>query len=195
MNEIGICHSVINRSYNYYEQLFNIVSHHPEAEEKLNNIQDFCIKRNVLNPKGLELNIIKADDTKIDVSWNICVSGKPRNNLNVLSQCLRFVIDDQIQLFKQSVNVNSCELCKKIITKSIDCHADHITLFKTIVQDFMKIYTFTFPTKFDEVNDRTNRYTLTKEDDKLKDAFYKYHQDNATLRILCAPCNFQRLKT
>jgi hypothetical protein len=195
LNNIGICNSVKNVSVDFYEQLFNIVSNHPEADEKLKNIQDFCIKRNVLNPKGLELNIIKTDFTQIDVSWNICVSGKPKKSINVLSQCFRYVIDDQIQLFKQSVNINSCELCKKTITKSIDCHADHILLFKTIVQDFMKIHTFTFPTKFDEVKDGTNRYKLTKEDDELKNAFYKYHQDNATLRILCAQCNFRRLKT
>ena len=99
LNEIGICNSVKKVSLNFYEQLFNIISNHPEADEKLNNIRDFCIKKNVLNPKGLELNIIKNDNTQIDVSWTVCVTGKPKKNITVLSQCFRYIIDEQIQKF------------------------------------------------------------------------------------------------
>ena len=92
LNEIGICNSVKKVSLDFYEQLFNIISNHPDADEKLNNIQDFSIKRNVLNPKGLELNIIKTNNTQIDVSWNVCVTGKPKENINVLSQCFRYIL-------------------------------------------------------------------------------------------------------
>ena len=196
--KIGICDSVKAVSTTAYDEVFNIVTNHPEATAKLKDIEDFYIKKNPMG-KGFTLMIKKTGGGEVDVSYIVSAMGKGPCARTVFHACLRVSIDPQIRKFKDGVTTNVCAMCTKKLTKDTGREADHIKYFADIVNEFILMQpgctglsSFEYPTETKECNDGTYRYRLTDADSELEAAFKAYHKKEASLQLLCRKCNRTR---
>ena len=192
LEHIGICKSVRGVSQQSYNTVYDIISNHPEADEKLLNAVDFYIRINVQSRKGLELMIRKLDGIETDVSWRTAAKGKGRTPRESFCRALRVSINDQIKDFRRNPNTvtNVCAMCSTPVEQY---HVDHVITFKRLVNDFIATYPdWVFPQdhEYEESNDDTNQYRLA--DKVMESAFQRHHMENAILRITCAQCNLTR---
>ena len=192
LEHIGICKSVRGVSQQSYNTVYDIISNHPEADEKLLNAVDFYIRTNVQSRKGLELMIRKLDGIETDVSWRTAAKGKGRTPRESFCRALRVSINDQIKDFRRNPNTvtNVCAMCSTPVEQY---HVDHVITFKRLVNDFIATYPdWVFPQdhEYEESNDDTNQYRLA--DKVMESAFQRHHMENAILRITCAQCNITR---
>jgi hypothetical protein len=136
------------------------------------------------------MNIYQIDnDEPVLFSWYNTAGFATVNPKTILAEAFRVCIDNQIDKFKISCEDLKCEFCS---SREI-LEVDHIIQFKKLQEEFMKNTKEKIPLTFDKEK-LTNRTKFKKEDKKLNDEFYKYHLENATLRILCRTCNRKRKK-
>lgn len=197
LSSIGFCSSVkaadIRNKTHKYNVLMNILQRHPESSKKLANVKDIKIIPNKMNKIDFEINLVKEDDTIEDISYNVCVTGKPKSNRQELLSALRYSIQNQIFDFRNNNNTDFCDLCKKPTDGIL--HIDHVVEFHKLVDDFHRQTTYLLPTEFEDVKDGTNRCKITNKDKKYEKQFQLYHQKHAILRPLCKHCNLSRNKS
>ena len=158
---------------------------------KFNDV-DFKLVANKLNKKAFELNIVKKDGSVEDISWRLCITGKPKTDKHELMSALRYSIEDQIKEYRDSVCIDKCMLCNEYINN--DINIDHIIHFEKLVNDFHSSIMLKIPIKFDDANDNSNRRKFKKEDSDYENAWKEYHKNNSKLRVLCQSCNLRREK-
>lgn len=186
IQKIGLRSSVKTYNEDLFCSLLDVLHRHPDSENKLDDMVDISIVRNKLNRNAYEIHIIKTDSVE-DISWRQCISGKGKS---CYKSALRYSIEDQIQLFKKTNNIDKCTLCGKSTNRKP--HVDHIIHFEKLIQDFNSTNGMAIPTQFNESNDGTNRKNFTPEDELYANAWKEYHKNNAQLRILCSKCNLTR---
>ena len=103
---------------------------------------------------------------------------------------MREAVDPQICEFRNSQNNLYCANCG--IDNADKYHVDHITHFEKLVHDFLEINKYNIPTMFKDTYGNTK--TFIDKDKLFEESWKKYHNVNAQLRILCAPCNLKRPK-
>ena len=184
--KIGVCDSVGI----YFDDIKNIVSHHPKADIKLAKLKDFKIQNSILNKKALQLIIINDDDTITDISWLICASKKLKTNNDNLKAAFRNCILPQIEKFIEQNDTSKCQMCG--IELNNNFHIDHIKMFKEIMEEFLCVYTGIVPSEFDD--DIYYRAIFRKQDIDISSQFYEYHLHVAKLRCVCVKCNLTRTK-
>lgn len=184
IHSIGICDSVKNINIDAYNKLCELFKNHPEYPYKIRDMVDLCIKKNKLNFKAFELNIIREDGSIEDISYRSCIVKRPLDYN--LKQAMRYSISPQILEFKNKSNL-ICSFCNS--TENLEI--DHIKLFKELYDDFIKQNT-NIPTIFDD--NTYNGAMFKKEDVEFEEKWRNYHKDNATLRVLCKKCNCSRNK-
>ena len=180
----------ISRYNNNFQYFNDLINNHDERDIKIGcGIEFFYIGRNKLNPKALQLNIRRIDNTWTDVSWVHCCSFRPRTPRQNLINAMRYAISNQIIDFKNK-NELRCNFCNEI---ECEFHIDHILPFNKLSKDFINNYQANIPTTFDKCN--KTQLTIFKSDDKqFCIEWQKYHQDMATLQVLCALCNLKKPK-
>ena len=192
--EIGFCSSVKARGHDYFDVLLAVASRHPNHTEKLIDVVDFSVQRNVMNPKAYELYVLNSNGKRTDISWRICVSGKPKSTKTDLYSAMRYSVEDHIAAYRHDCITLHCALCASSIA---DCmyHVDHVVHFEKLVIDFLNAQPkASVPSEFMECKDGTNRYVFKAEDQAFSDAFYMYHKEHAMLRKVCPKCNMTRPK-
>ena len=190
IKELGVCDSVKDTNTQAFEFLYELIKNHPSYDDKIIDFKDFSISINDKNRKALELNIVKEDDSSEVISWMCCCSGKPKTDKELFNRCLRNIITNQIYQFKNKNKSCICELCKK---HSDNIHIDHYeTTFKQIVDNFMCKYKLRIPSAYER--GRNNTVVMLGDDVYIGELFYKYHEQVATFRVLCAKCNLSRAK-
>lgn len=190
LTQLGPCHSVKERDSVAFNFLKELAQRHPRASEKLRDFQDFKIRQNPVNVKGLELHVVRSGMETEDISWHICISGKERGVQQDLNSAMRSAISDQITLFKQTSDCSTCTLCRTSIDRQT-CHVDHVRTFKDLATEFLKGCPLEAPTSF--VQEGT--FLFFKQGGEFEEAWKAYHQQHATLRILCPTCNLCRKKS
>lgn len=191
LNEIGVCSSVKSISLEKYNVLCHLCKRHPDSLNKMNGIIDFVIVKNKLNSKALELNILRTDGSIIDISWKICIRGTPNTYNHDIYMAFRVCVEDQITHFRSTNDTSKCSICNSY---NIKTHIDHVVHFQKLVEEFLQTYNGKLPSKFDTINDNSNRCCFMDIDNQLSKAFYYYHKENASLRVLCENCNLRREK-
>ncbi len=190
--EVGITKSVKSKSIEKFEYFKNVCKRHPKQEDKLKNIVDFEIKQDVLNKKGLALNIINNDGTETEISWRKCLSGKNQTVETQYNMALRQSISSQILEFKRNNDLSVCKICNEsLIDKSI--HIDHEIHFAQLVNDFTKLNNITIPTEYNKIPITFEKIFIPK-DEWIGKKFYDYHLQNSKLRVVCEKCNLTREK-
>lgn len=176
-----------------------LLSRHPDKEEKIGSgIVKFFTSLNPINPNGIQLNILRTDQSIIDISWRACVAGKGKTDLHKLKEAMRLSISDQTQDFKSrkyltGISGWECSLCKKHILIRQNAHVDHYCdSFLSISESFIKLIK-DVPTKFDACG-KSNSAKLRKEDWRFQGLWREYHLSMSSLRILCKGCNLKRPK-
>lgn len=191
ITNIGICDSV--KDTLYFTNIQELVKNHPDYLSKCKNLKDFRIIKNKLNSNSLELNIINIDDSIEDISWRMCVTGKPKTFKQELLSALRYSIDYQIKHFRNSNDLHKCMLCEQMIEDN-GLHIDHIIHFDKLVKQFLTNTSMTTPCDFDNAEDYSNRRKFKTVDKDYELAWQKYHLENAELRVCCKNCNLKREK-
>ena len=185
INTIGICSSLKEEhpyTYIFFNELFQ---RHPEKDKK--RVDDIIDIRIDSYPKGgYVFNILLDDGTSDTISWKCCVTGKSDSYNYKLTKAYRVTIDDQITEFRNN-HRNICEICNSDKKLSVD----HINHFAKLIYDFNKINSNS-PIELGKNN--IQQHCFRPEDADYKNAWAKYHKDNAKLRILCMPCNLARKK-
>lgn len=119
------------------------------------------------------------------ISWESILKPPP-NAKSLYTQALRTSIMEQTRSYKKSCTTIQCEWCKS----NTDIEVDHIYEFKNIVLDFEKKYNFPIPVDYG----RNEKYHICFKETEIEVAFQTFHQEIATYRLLCRPCNIGRNK-
>jgi hypothetical protein len=190
--EIGITKSIKCKSIDSYNFFIDLCKRHPNHENKLKNIIDFEIRQDVLNKKGLALNIINNNETTTEISWIICVCGKYPPPQQLFNMALRHSISPQIQAYRENTDISICSICNKCLKDKM-FHVDHEIQFAKLVSDFTHLHNIIIPIEYDKLP-TTFEKTFKLNDKWIGDLFFKYHLEHAKLRILCENCNLTREK-
>ncbi len=194
-NKIGFCTSVKNLKPEYHKELISILSRNPKYEEKSSKMIDIEIvpteKTKYKEVKAKEVRIINNDKSKpIPISWaNFSITGKEETIEAALTVAMRTSSEGDSSNYRKTV-VNICETC----LTSVETHVDHIEHFhklKTKFLEIMKTQNIFIPIRFGKVI-RTNQKCFLEEDKDFEDKWKEYHNNEASLRILCGPCNQKR---
>lgn len=177
-------------SWHFFHEL---IERHPDYSEKYGpGIKKFLIGRSFRN--HIELNLLRVDGSKMDISWLTCVSGKPTSIEANLKEAMRVAIEDQIDHFRKSEfePTKKCEECGNDLISIEDTHVDHEVHFQTLVKEFQAMYG-PYPTIFDDES-MTHRAKFKPSDAKFSESWKQFHKEKAKLRLLHVRCNLTRKK-
>ena len=171
-----------------------LIDLHPEKEEKIGvGIKHFILSLNIGG--GSHLDLVRLDDSKIDVSWKTCAGFHKKKVTTTTPIYLHQAMRDSIHTFTGNFKHTSyrehgkfkCALCpsESVEYDGINFHTDHILPFSIICDEFLKNQVKT-PITF-----ATRGYmTSFREEDKIfENKWVEYHNEKATYRILCKSCN------
>ena len=159
---------------------------HPDYPEKVVIVLDIAIIKNKINPKYVELQLIKSNSDTDNISYLACIN-KPNNTKN-LKEAMRYAIVPQILEFKNNQVKLECSICKS----NEDIQIDHLILFKHIYDEYIKTRN-DIPSNFNE--NYFNGAQIKPEDNLFEKEWCEFHQQKAILRCLCKNCNLTRKKT
>ena len=189
LREVGVTDSIKTKNPSQYDFLLELFRRHPGYPDKIVGMTDLAIQPNRMTPQHLELNLVKDGELE-DISWRLCVDAKGKDHYKI---ALRSAITEQIHRFR-SAHPATCEICSTS-NRDVDYHVDHINHFEEIVYAFhetLESKGLHKPTEF--INRTDNRKGFRPEDGVFEDAWKRFHEETARLRILCAPCNLRRPK-
>lgn len=170
-----------------YGLFLNLLDNHHEKLEKVGcGIDYFSFIPNAINKKAFAVDIVRTDGSVIDFSWRKCAMNKTEmSHKDHMNLAMRDCIHHQILLFRE-ISESKCKLCG---AKDRQTHVDHVKPFKIIKDEFIKEHGLV--NSF-EPNPITNAPSFKKEDKEYSKKWSKYHQENATLQILCDKCNLSK---
>ena len=164
--------------------LTNLLSRHPKSLQKLGvGLKEFSVRK---NGNDFCFWITRIDDTSEDFSYISCIS--PPSIQTIQNEAFRNEIRPQIQEFRDlSGDSSVCPVCRLIKTVF---HVDHdCPLFHDLV------------TKFNSTQTHCNLETMKNKQDQIifidrnfAQLWIEYHQNFASLRIICSDCNLSRPK-
>ena len=158
---------------------------HPDYPEKIVNDVDVSIIKNKINPKYLELQLMKQNNETDNISYITCLNKS--DNTKYLKEAMRYAISPQILVFKNNQINLECDICKS----NENIQIDHLLLFKHIYDDFLKNRN-EIPSKFNE--NYFNGAQFQPKDKLFEAEWYEFHKQNSQLRCLCKSCNLTRKK-
>lgn len=169
--------------------LNDLIKLHPKYKEKIGDgIEHFHIKK---HPKYIHYCIWikqKNKEELVSFSWNECLKKNKTTPIQDFKKALRITIEPQIINFKNSIEDKKCELC----SSKENIHVDHIIHFEKLIEDFLKINRENIPILF--YKNKLLDLEFKEEDLIIKNNWYNFHLENATLRLLCQTCNLSRPK-
>ena len=174
INSIGCCSITDNDDeFSFFMSLLN---NHPEVDEKIGTgIKCFMIQRHPMF--GNQLLIERKDKTNDVISWKACCGVKHSEKYYVSIKC-RDAVVSEVYNFKKD---KKCEQCGN----TNELHTHHSTVsFKTIVEDFIKIYGMNECSKFIR-----NEHNIPCFAQDMKDKFISYHNSVCQLQVLCHNCH------
>ena len=168
-----------------FDCLLYLLYNHPKCNEKIGvGVNCFKIHKNSVG-NGLELLIIRVDDTIDSFSYKKCITGKDFSKLQITKNAMRSSILPQLIEFKTN-SENVCNLCK---TSSTKYEIDHSSpTFNELVNLFMIDYPI-LPLIFAKNNFNQDTFL---DDCEYKKNWEQYHKDKANLQLLCIPCHREK---
>lgn len=180
-----------------YKQVCSMIKRHPKYNtERFRNIINIQVRLNLTN--HLEFCVVKTDDIRSFSLKNCCnktIFTPEQLEKDKLNNAMRTTIYPQILNFKNNEPSPMCEECKNLFLFH-DLQVDHKkpVTFKNLKNAFLKHeWKGSIPTKFiktGELNNDNSQFDAFLEEDKdFENAWYKFHEDNKVLRLLCVPCH------
>lgn len=183
-------------SFDGHEQLwFDLLDRHPDKENKTGiGVDYFFVTKNKITPKYLQLNVMRLDETSVDISWKKCISQKDKTDMALLKEAMRLAIMPQIMNFKDiigsihPIDTYPCQLCGVDLKNRNDIQIDHVgKKFRDIAKEFIESQS-EWPKEFDDCP-RSNAAKFKPEDIKFEVEWGEFHLHRASYRVLCGPCN------
>lgn len=179
IKDIGI--GIIDNDNKHFKFFNELIKRHSEYKLKLGSgIKSFIIKQNEMNKKAFELNILRTDDTTVDISYIHCCN---LINNNQLLKAMRYSIRKQILKFRNKASL-ICNICNN---NNCEFHVDHKKPFSILVSEFLKDKS-NIPNTFIDC-EKTNNSKFKNDDYEFKKQWKTYHKKNCELQILCSKCN------
>lgn len=179
-----------------FEFIRNLLNNHPSAKEKIGSGVDKIL---VVEQQKVGLNrhflIVRIDGSETDFSYLACIT-QPNPYVKFCSVCRR-VVGDQIINFKRTFfNQNkstTCPITGQAI-KAVNSHVDHISpnTFDVLIQGFIAKYSINV--KDVEYIQIDNQVGACFKNDQIRDDFYRYHEENAKMRVVSIEANLSILK-
>lgn len=164
-----------------HDFLMELIKRHPDYESKIGvGIDYFSIKDNPYSRnKCFHLEFTRLDGSTDDISYNLCIKGKKVTQKQQTLNAMRHSIRNDIKHFKRNAE-QKCNSCGVVGTE-FDC--DHYGVeFKEISESFIDIYGV--------CNSFANDECFTCfDDDEYKHKWIEYHNEKATLQLLCIICH------
>ena len=185
INKLGIGN--ITKDSEYFNFFDELIKRHTEYELKKGlGIELFIIKQNKMNKKAFELNIVRIDNSIVDISYIHCCN---LINNNELIRAMRYSVRKQILKFRNKSNL-ICNICG---CNNYEFHIDHVKPFSILSEEFLKNKNNipNIPNKFIDCK-KTNNPKFKEEDIQFKKEWKKFHKKNADLQVLCSKCNLQK---
>ena len=177
-----------------YQFLDELMDRHPKRPETIKgDIKLFRVIRNLNN--ALAINIEDDEGIK-DVSWNRCVTGIAKKPTDKLNNAMRTAITGQTIEFKdfRFTEGDACKCCGDVMTTRRDAHVDHKDVdFVDIKNKFLENRK-DIPTEFRKTA-LHEPYSFKKCDKVFRDDWVLFHEQVATLQILCASCNMTKKRS
>lgn len=177
-----------------YKQVCSMIKRHPEYNtERFSNITNIQVRLNVTN--YLEFCIVNIDGVRSFSLKTCCrktIVTPEQSEKDKLPHAMRTAIHPQIQEFKND-RPSICEKCSRLVA-ALDADHQKPFTFKTLKNAFLNHeWKSSIPTKFTksgELNNDNSQFDAFLEEDKdFEDAWYKFHEENAVLRLLCKSCH------
>lgn len=183
--ELPINISLKNNYNNEYNLLLELFKQHPDADEKIKNLNDIVIQPNKLyNTRGFV--IINHDKTETTISYNECITPTKNRSKTELKEAMRYSIYKDTIEFKSTAKLE-CEFC----LSRCNLETDHILEFKNISRAFL-LGRQDIPITFDK--SIANQRCFKLQDNQFENEWYNYHKEHAKYRRLCRKCNVGRNK-
>jgi hypothetical protein len=175
-----------------HEFLLDIFENHSEWEKKKGyGIEFISIAKNKFN-KCFQLN--RVDGTTTDISFTHCI--KERTKIDEVKMACRSAIRDEIANFKKEnvvYGITKCPYTNEVLTAE-NTHIDHYDL--TFIQMFnFWAYERDIDYLWYMVNEtKDNEVETYFTDEKIKNDFIKFHNENCKLRAVSKKANLSILK-
>jgi len=178
-----------------FENVFNLLKHHPNSKEKIGNGLEKIIVKN----GEYKLNcfhLVRLDGSIEDFSYRKCINGES-NRFSLFSQACRKAIENDLKEVKQRYFKNNS---KKGLVKCQDtgelidyenAHVDHRqpNTFSVIVDRFIELNKI----DLEKVEyDRINNYGHKLIEKQIEKLFREYHAEKANLRVVNRKRNLSR---
>ena len=174
----------------------DVLTMHPSSDIKIRcGVAVIFVRRNQRFRKNKEFWLRRLDDSETDFSFLECL--KPTSPLKKFKIAARATIADDVIAFRQQhLNASSfCPFTGQQLTRE-NVHVDHAPpeTFDKIVNQFIEentidICAVELTGEYDgEIGDQF-------VDFKLKEAFRKYHNERATLRLVSRNANLSHVRT
>lgn len=130
---------------------------------------------------------VRTDSTEIDISWVVALKpgGRPSAKDNAVSAA-RFEVAPQIRDFHNSTDATHCAICEKPLGNRR--HADHVVPFDTVFSDWLEILGLGYSDIEVEDNGLSGKFA----DPIMGEAWFRWHADNAVIRVVHPQCNMSR---
>lgn len=179
-----------DETHSTYAELYNFLWRHPNAEEKLRDVQRIIVKvRATRGTSYPEVFLQTAKGDLVDISWRKCISRKEESSHSKLMRAMRNSIRFQITQFSGKASPNiTCELCDCLLGIAGVWHVDHVVQFKTLAATFLLHH----PETSSAIVDDKNGHPTLNEESSVWHAWYHYHAAAAVLRVVHGDCNLRR---
>jgi len=136
--------------------------------------------------------ILRDNGTTTDFSFYECIYPTKVFKQDFIKAARAAIAEDIIKArttyFNRST-IHICDICRKSITIN-NSHADHFPIkFKTLLDNFIKLYNIKDFEKLTEPESWDNKIGCEITDEKVIFSWIYYHMKYAKLRMLCPGCN------
>ena len=177
LRDIGCCSRILSlpKGREHFTIFKSLLQFHPNRDEKLEDLSDFCVQPNKLNPRAHELYVVTTHGNLRDVSWLKCISGNSTSLRHKFMSACRTCIADQIHAYK-SANLHPDSVCALCDCPVFGEHnIDHVINFVQLVDNFVAKHQIIIPLKYGS-ECGTNRYMFLPADAAIDIAFSSYHK-------------------
>ena len=136
--------------------------------------------------------VAAGDEEPISKNVFTCFGPGVHSGLNikaVLNSAFRHAVDPQIKEFRKRIKY-CCAVCNEKVTP-IESDVNHKDpSFNTLVKNFKKIYNYTDEELYNHVYKHWDKWYFN-DTSIVVNHWFKYHEENATLELLCKPCHYK----
>ena len=169
-----------------FEFFQRLIENHPENFRKFGlGVRGFEVRENLLNRGALGTYADVVGHGLVDFSWLVCCGTERPCSL---CSAMRMSVRRTLAEFRKHA-APACVLC----AASGTLHVDHAQpTFRELAADFIAVNRP--PTEFESDPD-LHMAVFRSADKEYASRWRRYHDEHATLRMLCVTCNLTRRRT